>query len=325
MSASSDRGLRHEGKSRKEKLFSGLPIKRAEAEQRAVRDFDRMANCGESEVAGRMRLASGNPCDTVIGLPLSDQAPMSGIHSETVRFPADRSAGNAPSTGGREGEPVVLRFPERSRIAVPVGAADQPVRPLWIHGYRGKRTFDMIAGGLLALTLMPVGVVIASILALLNRGRVFERTVVVGGEGRTFDRLRFRTRGVLGSASTGQEGERQGQVLPLFCAASVPRTRFGRFLHATGLERVPELWNVLTGDLALIGPAARMPDQADSLSPLPPRWDLKPGFVWVAEPAHEAVIGYVAAQGIWTDLRILAGACWRLTARAFTSLRSNQT
>lgn len=243
---------------------------------------------------------------------------MSGFPSETIRLPAGRPASDALAGSGREGDPVVLRFPGRSRGRAEdsVSAADQPIRPLWIRGYRGKRTFDVVIGGLLAIALMPVAVLIGVVLVL--RGRVLDRTVVVGSDGRNFLRLRFRTRGDLRSTSPGQGRESDGLVLPLYSAASVPRTRFGRFLHATGLERLPELWNVLKGDLALIGPAARTPDETDAAPQFPPRWDLKPGIVWVAlaEPEHDAVIRYVATQGMCTDLQILAGACWRLSVRA---------
>lgn len=217
----------------------------------------------------------------------------------------------------------MLRFPERSRTdSFGRGTATPP--PLWIHGYRGKRTFDIVAGGLVALALLPIGVLVG--LALLaSRGRVFERTVAIGRDGQHFRRLRFRTRGSLGSSdssdSSGEEGDGPGQILPLFEAEEVPRTRIGRFLHATGLERLPELWNVLRGDLTLVGPSAQILDETEETPTFPPRWEIKPGFLWVAPSAaeQESVIRYVASQGIWTDLKILTGATWRILTRALTT------
>ena len=252
---------------------------------------------------------------------------MSGFHSEIVRLPASRSADGPRPAPDRGEEPVVLRFPSRSRAAEVTESPGRPVRPLWIRGYRGKRSFDVAVGALLSLVLAPLALLIVSIVALFGRGRVLDREEVVGNDGQPFLRLRFRTRAVLRSVlrsgRTG-EGDEAGEVLPLFDALSVPRTRLGRFLHATGLERLPELWNVLRGDLALVGPSARSSNEAESTDQFPPRWDLKPGFVWVAagEPEHEAVMRYVATQGMWTDVRILAASTWRLAAGAIKSSRA---
>ena len=249
----------------------------------------------------------------------SDQASMPPFHSETVRLPAGRPVSAAAAGVDHGDEPVVLRFPERGRLDRRDTEA-QADKPLWIHGYRGKRSFDIAAGSLLALALMPVAFLVGSILLFFSGGPVLDRTAAVGHDGRNFPRLRFWPRGRLRrSESLGQEDEGSQQILPLFEAESVPRTRFGRFLHDTGLERLPELWNVLRGDLALIGPAARTSDDNEEASPSHPRWEIKPGFVWVSRPEaeDEAVMRYVATQGIWTDLKILASAGWRLLGRAF--------
>ena len=252
---------------------------------------------------------------------------MSAIYSDTVRLPAGRRAADSRASADPSEEPVVLRFPGRS-LAEGFDRAAVRASSLWIQGYRGKRSFDILVGGLMALALMPLTLLVASILFFLNRGHVLTRTLAAGRGGGEFSRLRFRTRGILRSAAPSADEEisaEPGAILPLFDLDTVPRTRFGRFLHATGLDRLPELWNVLRGDLALVGPGARIPDDPESLPEFSPRWDLTPGFAWVSptEPEHDVIIRYVATQGIRTDLQILTLAGWRLLTGFFRTPASN--
>lgn len=241
---------------------------------------------------------------------------MLGSSTDTVRLPIGASPRVGASPGiDLTGEPVLLRFPDR-----PAALSDgrpAAARPLWIRGYRGKRTCDILVSGALALLAAPVAAGIAAVLAVAGRRQVLEAESMLGAEGQPFRRLRFRTRAT--RKSTADAGDEDQALLPLFRGVRRPRTRFGRFLHATGLERLPELWSVLRGDLALVGPSAKNEtDPTSTARGEAPGWNLKPGLVWLDSPSDDdAAIEYVARQSVLTDLRILARAFWKLATAPF--------
>jgi len=216
--------------------------------------------------------------------------------------------------GGAE-EPVLLRFPDRAPAADASNktAGLTPDAPVWIRGYRGKRTFDLLAAGSLAVATAPLSVAVAGVLCLTGRGHALESEAMLGADGKPFRRMRFRTRSVPSSSADEHD------LLPLFGGPRRPRTPFGRFLHATGLERLPELWSVVRGDLSLVGPAPQSAtDWGDPDAIGEPRWNLKPGLAWSAgDSADSTAMTYVARQSVLTDLRVVATAAWRLAVAAF--------
>lgn len=105
-----------------------------------------------------------------------------------------------------------------------------------------KRLFDVLVSALLLLLLLPVLVVLA-VLVLTRLGRpVLFRQERAGLRGKPFFILKFRT----------MTDARDTQGQPLSDAERL--TPFGRFLRGTSLDELPELWNVLRGDMSLVGP-----------------------------------------------------------------------
>lgn len=105
-----------------------------------------------------------------------------------------------------------------------------------------KRGIDILVAGLALLVLLPLLAVLAA-LVRINLGRpVLFRQTRPGLHGRPFSIVKFRS---MRDARTAD-----GTQLP----DHVRLTRFGRFLRATSLDELPELWNVLKGDMALVGP-----------------------------------------------------------------------
>jgi lipopolysaccharide/colanic/teichoic acid biosynthesis glycosyltransferase len=119
-----------------------------------------------------------------------------------------------------------------------------------------KRAVDVtLAAGLLALLALPIAVVVLAI-RLESRGPGFYRCRRIGFRGREFAMLKFRKmhEDASGPALTAKEDERF--------------TRLGRFLARTKLDEIPQLWNVLKGDMSLVGPRPEDPgfvqEQADA-------------------------------------------------------------
>jgi len=111
-----------------------------------------------------------------------------------------------------------------------------------------KRSFDLIAAGAGLLLLSPILLSFALWVALDSAGPVFFRQIRVGRHGRIFRIHKFRT--------MHTDAERQGQ---LTVGADARVTRAGRFLRKTKLDELPQLIDVLRGDMSLVGPRPEVP------------------------------------------------------------------
>ena len=109
----------------------------------------------------------------------------------------------------------------------------------------GKRIFDVLLSGLALIVLSPVFLVIVLVLRFTGEGEIFYRQKRTGKGGRPFGMLKFTTM-VKGSPSMGTgllTVKDDPRILPV-----------GRFLRKTKLNELPQLWNVLVGDMSIIGP-----------------------------------------------------------------------
>ncbi|MGI8497810.1 MAG: sugar transferase [Gemmatimonadaceae bacterium] len=173
-------------------------------------------------------------------------------------------------------------------------------------GYKGKRVLDVL---LLALA-SPVWVPATGLLALLVRARlgapVFFRQQRAGRDGRLFELVKFR--------SMTNARDRGGNLLP----DADRLTPFGRMLRSTSLDELPELWNVLRGDMSLVGPRPLLPQYLQRYSPHHSRrHDVAPGMTGLAQvsgrnaltwPARfDLDLEYIRRCSPALDLRIL----WR--------------
>ena len=132
-----------------------------------------------------------------------------------------------------------------------------------------KRCFDIAMSGASLLLLTPLLTTLAIVVALTSRGGPFFRQVRVGRHRRSFRILKFRTMTVRPDAADGT-----------FDAGDRSRvTSVGRFLRKTKLDELPQLWNVLVGDMSLVGPRPEIPAWTEVYRE---RWDrvlkLRPGM-----------------------------------------------
>lgn len=186
--------------------------------------------------------------------------------------------------------------------------------PLSLRQRFAKRSFDVMISLLLLLFLLPV-LMLISLAVLIDSGRpLFFRQRRGGLGGKPFNILKFRTMHVLEDGPTLSQARRGD-----------PRvTRLGGFLRRTSLDELPQLWNVLRGDMSLVGPRphALAHDQhyASLISRYPLRQRMKPGITglaqvggWRGETAAleamagrvEADIRYVDHWSFWGDISIL--------------------
>jgi lipopolysaccharide/colanic/teichoic acid biosynthesis glycosyltransferase len=167
-----------------------------------------------------------------------------------------------------------------------------------------KRLIDILASGLGLLILFPLLLGVA-LLVLVYHGRpVFFGQVRPGLEGKPFKMLKFRT--------MRDAVDSNGNPLP----DSERITKFGAFLRATSLDELPELWNVLKGEMSLVGPRPLLMEYLDLYTPdQARRHEVRPGVTgWAQVNGRNAIsweekfkldVWYVDNRSLWLDIKIL--------------------
>nr|WP_171784008.1 sugar transferase [Isoptericola halotolerans] len=184
--------------------------------------------------------------------------------------------------------------------------------------YVAKTIMDWLGAALITLLVLPVLVGVALVVALTSRGPVFYRQHRVGRGGRTFPMLKFRTMRVgADTETTVLEADHDGAGV-LFKRRDDPRiTRAGRTLRRYSLDELPQLFNVLAGQMSLVGPRPPLPQEVTRYEArMRRRLLVKPGITGLWQvggrsdlPWEEAVRLDVYYAENWTpfgDLLILA-------------------
>ncbi|MBA2504794.1 MAG: sugar transferase [Thermoleophilaceae bacterium] len=180
-----------------------------------------------------------------------------------------------------------------------------------------KRAID-IGSAAVALTLLaPVMLACAIAVKLTSRGAVLYRQQRIGKDGVPFDLLKFRTMVENADQMKSQFRHLNEMAGPMFKISDDPRiTRVGRFLRAHSLDELPQLWNVLVGQMSLVGPRPLIPTEDGAIiGRHRSRLDLTPGLTgpWQAlgrnaipfDEMIELDYLYVADWSLWYDLKLL--------------------
>ena len=181
---------------------------------------------------------------------------------------------------------------------------------------------------------VPLIVLAALLIKLEDGGPVIYRQERVGLRGRTFDVLKLRTMVPDASEKLAELKERNERHGPLFKLAADPRvTRVGRFLRTTSIDELPQLINVLRGEMSIVGPRPALPSEfAQFDSDLIERAHVPPGItgLWQVEardnPSFRAYrrldLFYVDNWSVAFDLAIMAGTARLLLVRLVTAVWS---
>jgi exopolysaccharide biosynthesis polyprenyl glycosylphosphotransferase len=194
-----------------------------------------------------------------------------------------------------------------------IASGPQEVIPLL-----GKRAFDVVLSALGLVLLSPVLMLMALAVRLDSPGPVLFRQRRMGLNGREFTLYKFR------SMRLGAEDELHGLRArneadgPVFKMRDDPRvTRVGRFIRRTSIDELPQLWNVLKGEMSIVGPRPPLPEEVRRYE----RWQrrrlsMKPGITctWQVSGRSdvefdrwmELDLAYIDEWSLWRDLRIVA-------------------
>ena len=169
-----------------------------------------------------------------------------------------------------------------------------------------KRLIDIVASALICLLLLPVFLILALCIRLESPGSPIFMQSRVGRDCRPFTIFKFR--------SMVKDAPTKGEI---YTVANDPRiTRFGRFIRSTSLDELPQFWNVLLGDMSLIGPRPELAAHASYYQP--DEWELRhrvrPGITGLAQVNGRSAttrearltndLAYAAAPTLRMDLHV---------------------
>ena len=183
------------------------------------------------------------------------------------------------------------------------------------------RALDVVIAGAAFVAAAPVMALVALLVRLSGRGPILYRVARVGRGGRVFTMLKFRT---LAHDAETRLGPYLGPELTQLTANEV--TRLGRVLRAYKLDELPQLLNVLCGDMSIVGPRPIRPAFfAQLCEEIPQYWQrlvVRPGLTgfaqlrltremsWAEKLAHD--FEYIADRSVWLYLQIVRQTIWLL-------------
>jgi len=182
----------------------------------------------------------------------------------------------------------------------------------------GKRLLDVVGASLILLVISPLLLVVALLVKLTSRGPAVFRQERAGMNGRVFTLYKFRTMvqgAEMDRAKLESKNEMDG---PVFKIKEDPRiTGVGKFLRKTSIDELPQLWNVVKGDMSLVGPRPLPTYEVEKFEPWQRRrMSMRPGItcLWQVSGRNKVTtfvewmrldLEYVDRWSLGLDLKIL--------------------
>lgn len=178
-----------------------------------------------------------------------------------------------------------------------------------------RRAFDLVVATAALVLFAPLMAVVALLVKLESPGPVFFRQTRVGKDEKPFQIIKFRTMKVAGPGEARVETA-IGDIDTFVFRPKGEVTRIGRFLRSTSLDELPNLFNVLRGEMAVVGPR---PDEPELVAQYRPEWrrrhSVKPGITGLAQVNGRADLtyaemmaydlAYVDYHPFWRDVQIM--------------------
>ena len=180
-----------------------------------------------------------------------------------------------------------------------------------------KRLIDVVCSFLGVLVLSPLFIIIAIIIKTTSKGPVFFSQKRVGKNGKEFEMYKFRSM-VVNAEELKENLAAQNEMSgPMFKMKDDPRvTKVGKFIRKTSIDELPQLWNVLKGDMSLVGPRPSLPKEVAQFENwMYKRLEVKPGLTcyWQVsgrnnidfEDWMKLDIKYVDERSTWIDIKLI--------------------
>jgi len=187
-----------------------------------------------------------------------------------------------------------------------------------------KRLLDIVVSSFALALLSPLLVVLSFLIRRRLGSPILFRQVRPGKDGKPFEMLKFR--------SMTDARDTDGALLP----DADRLTPFGQFLRSTSLDELPELWNVLKGEMSLVGPRPLLMEYLPLYSPEQARrHEVRPGVTgWAQVNGRNALsweekfaldIWYVDNRSLWLDLKIIVATIGKVVKRSGISADGEAT
>ena len=180
-----------------------------------------------------------------------------------------------------------------------------------------KRIIDIIGAGLGLILLSPIIAIVACAVKVTSKGPVFFSQKRVGKNGELFEMYKFRSM-VVNAEELKENLEEQNEMSgPMFKIKDDPRiTKVGKFIRKTSIDELPQLWNVLKGDMSLVGPRPSLPKEVEQFDNwMFKRLSVRPGLTCYWQVSGRNNIDfedwmkldcrYVDERNLWIDIKLI--------------------
>ena len=180
-----------------------------------------------------------------------------------------------------------------------------------------KRIIDIIGAGLGLILLSPIIAIVACAVKVTSKGPIFFSQKRVGKNGELFEMYKFRSM-VVNAEELKENLEDQNEMSgPMFKIKDDPRvTKVGKFIRKTSIDELPQLWNVLKGDMSLVGPRPSLPKEVEQFDNwMFKRLSVRPGLTcyWQVsgrnnidfEDWMKLDVKYVEERNLWIDIKLI--------------------
>ena len=180
-----------------------------------------------------------------------------------------------------------------------------------------KRGIDVIVAGVGLILLSPIITIVACAIKLTSKGPIFFLQKRVGKNGELFNMYKFRSMVVNAEELKEKLKHKNEMSGPMFKMKDDPRvTKVGKFIRKTSLDELPQLWNVLKGDMSLVGPRPSLPKEVEQFdSWMFKRLTVRPGLTcyWQVsgrnnidfEDWMKLDVKYVEERNLWIDIKLI--------------------
>ena len=180
-----------------------------------------------------------------------------------------------------------------------------------------KRIIDIIGAGLGLILLSPIIAIVACAVKVTSKGPIFFSQKRVGKNGELFEMYKFRSMVVNAEELKGNLEDQNEMSGPMFKIKDDPRvTKVGKFIRKTSIDELPQLWNILKGDMSLVGPRPSLPKEVEQFDNwMFKRLSVRPGLTcyWQVsgrnnidfEDWMKLDVKYVEERNIWIDIKLI--------------------
>ena len=180
-----------------------------------------------------------------------------------------------------------------------------------------KRIIDIIGAGLGLILLSPIIAIVACAVKVTSKGPIFFSQKRVGKNGELFEMYKFRSM-VVNAEELKEDLEEQNEMSgPMFKIKDDPRvTKVGKFIRKTSIDELPQLWNILKGDMSLVGPRPSLPKEVEQFDNwMFKRLSVRPGLTCYWQVSGRNNIDfedwmkldcrYVDERNLWIDIKLI--------------------